>query len=86
MKHGGIAEIIATRQCPGITGTRDGFGIGRNFMHTDEHGVTKEITTHREWEKAGYKDAMSVIKDNTIREKVKEKQKRLKKEGVKSRL
>lgn len=50
-KHGGIEEILRTRQAPGVIGTRDSFGIGRNFYH-----LGKEITTYKEWEKAGYTD------------------------------
>ena len=77
MKHGGIAEILETKKCPGVTGTRDSFGIGRNFMHENEDGTQKEITTWREWEKAGYKDALSCHKGD-VKEKIKEKQRKIK--------
>jgi len=39
---------------PNITGTRDSFGIGKNFY---DNG--KEITTYKQWEKAGYTDPLS---------------------------
>jgi len=68
---------------PSVTGTRDGFGIGRNFMHTDDKG-TREITTWRQWEKAGYKNVMDCIKKPHIKEMVKEKMKKIKRNGGKS--
>lgn len=70
---------------PGVTGTRDGFGIGRNFIHSDEKG-TREITTWREWEKAGYKDAISATRNKDIAKRAKDKMKRIKREGGKSML
>ena len=76
-KHGGIKEILETKQCPGITGTRDSFGIGRNFIHQG-----KEITNYKEWEKAGYgnvKNDTSVPHD--VKEKIKEKIKKCKRRG-----
>jgi hypothetical protein len=53
-----------------IIGTRDSFGIGKEFYHKG-----KEITTWRQWEKAGYSDPLSdgTIKDNEMKERVKEK-------------
>jgi len=63
---------------PGITGTRDQFGIGRNFYHEG-----KEITTHREWDKAGYVDAHSdPALNHDTKEMMKEKTARRKREGT----
>jgi putative FmdB family regulatory protein len=68
---------------PAITGTRDGFGIGRNFIHENENGSKEEITTWREWEKKGYKDATTSHKGD-MREKIKENMdKRRRKAGQK---
>ena len=71
---------------PSVTGTRDGFGIGRKFYHTNEDGSRKEITTWREWEKAGYKDAISDTRNSTVREMAKEKMKKIKRNGGRSML
>ena len=57
---------------PGVTGTRDSFGIGQNFI--DER-TNKEITTWREWEKAGYREANP--KNPRVREAFKDKKKKL---------
>lgn len=51
MRHGGIREILETRQFPGITGTRDSFGIGKEF-YDKKHGV---IDNFKKWERAGYR-------------------------------
>jgi hypothetical protein len=68
---------------PSVTGTRDGFGIGRNFIHENENGSKEEITTWREWEKKGYKDAVSFHK-GVMKEKIKENMdKRRRKSGQK---
>lgn len=58
---------------PSITGTRDGFGIGKNFI--DER-TNKEITTWREWEKAGYREPK--LKNEKAQEAFKEKKSQLK--------
>ena len=70
---------------PSVTGTRDGFGIGRKFYHNDGQGV-KEITTWREWEKAGYKDAISATNNKNIAKMAKDKMKRIKAKGGRSML
>lgn len=68
---------------PTVTGTRDQFGIGKNFIHENDDGSKKEITTWREWEKAGYKDAVSFHKGQ-VKEKIKEKMDKIRrKEGKK---
>jgi hypothetical protein len=51
-KHGGIAEILATKQFPGITGTRDNFGIGKEF-YDKKHGW---IDNYKKWERSGYSE------------------------------
>ena len=58
---------------PGITGTRDSFGIGQNFIDEKTH---KEITTWKEWERAGYRSPE--IKNHKVKELVKEKMNQLK--------
>lgn len=61
-------------QGPGVIGTRDGFGIGKEFI--DER-TGKTIDNYRAWEKAGYKD-VSAIQNHEVKERVKEKVKSLK--------
>jgi len=78
MKHGGIAEILQSKQFPGVTGTRDSFGIGRNFLHRG-----REITNYKEWERAGYrdpKDDPTITSD--VKEMMKEKIEKRKVEGT----
>lgn len=70
---------------PGLTGTRDGFGIGRKFYHNDGQS-TKEITTWKGWERAGYKDAISATGNKTIAKMAKDKMKRIKQSGGRSML
>ncbi len=54
-----------------VLGTRDGFGVGKAFY--SEH-AKKEITTWKEWEKAGYRDPLTDhTMTHSLREKVKEK-------------
>lgn len=52
-----------------ISGTRDGFGIKNAFRN--EEGKT--IDTWKKWEKAGYRNPVEVTKNNTVKEKIKEK-------------
>ena len=74
------------RGFPSVTGTRDQFGIGKKFYHTNEDGTKKEITTWREWDKAGYKNALDVTKNHNVREMVKEKMNKIKHNGGRSLL
>ena len=67
---GKIMEIINSHQAPGITGTRDGFGVMKSFYDEKTH---KEITNFKEWEKAGYKPAVDSIKDTGMKNRVKSK-------------
>jgi hypothetical protein len=62
----------------GMIGGRDNFGIGRNFI--DER-TGKEITTWKEWEKAGYQKPEP--KNHMVKEAMKEKVAKLK--GVNQR-
>jgi len=64
---------------PAITGTRDSFGVGKNFIHENEDGTLKEITNWKEWEKAGYRDALSCHKGD-VKEKIKEKMSKIRHE------
>ena len=52
-----------------ISGTRDSFGIKNAFKNED--GQT--IDTWKKWEKAGYRNAVEVTKNNTVKEKIKDK-------------
>ena len=55
----------------------------KNFIHTDEQGKRKEITNYREWERAGYRDALDYHKGD-MKEQIKEKMDKVKfKEGRK---
>lgn len=65
---GKMQEIIDSKQCPGITGTRDGFGIGKEFV--DER-TGKVIDNFKSWERAGYGD-VKMIKNPELKERVKE--------------
>lgn len=61
---------------PGITGTRDSFGIGRNFIHKGEDGKFREITNWKQWHKDGYRDPMdspSISKTHKDMIKIKKK-------------
>ena len=71
-------------EAPGFVGSRESFGLGRNFIHTNEDGSKKEITNWKQWEKAGYKDALSCTKNHNVREMIKEKMEKIKKKGGKS--
>ena len=53
-----------------ITGTRDGFGIGNEFVDEKTH---KTIDNWKSWERAGYRKPLEAVKNHTIRERVKEK-------------
>lgn len=55
---------------PALTNTRDGFQRENKkpFIHEG-----REITTWKEWEKAGYRNPLEVTKDSNIRAGTKEK-------------
>lgn len=58
--------------CPNISGTRDGFGIKKSFIHDNPDGTKKEIDNWRSWEKSGYRPALECIKKPRMKEMVKE--------------
>ena len=55
---------------PGVTGTRDGFGINNSFQD-DENGQT--IDNWKSWEKRGYRNPLEITRNNTVKEKIKAK-------------
>ena len=63
-------------EAPGITGTKDGFGISKSFI--DERSG-KEIDTWPKWEKAGYRNVE--VKNHTLNEQIKEGVKKRKHRG-----
>jgi hypothetical protein len=60
--------------CPSISGTRDQFGIGNEFI--DER-TNRTIDNWKDWERAGYKDPLEVTKNHRVREMIKDKKKEL---------
>lgn len=64
-------------QAPGVVGTRDSFGVSKNFI---DEKTGKEIDTWKKWEKAGYKEKC-VTNNHTFNEKVKEGLKKRKYRG-----
>ena len=66
---------------PGVTGTRDGFGIGQNFIDERTH---KEITTWKEWERAGYRKPSP--KNERVKEAFENKTKELKGRNIRQPL
>ena len=60
---------------PGINGTRDSFGIKKSFRDVDGNNVDN----WRTWEKAGYRDPLSVHRNHDVKEKIKEKINKIKK-------
>lgn len=46
-------KLVKVFSVPHLTGTRDSFGIGRNFYHQG-----REITNWKEWEKEGYRNPL----------------------------
>ena len=60
---------------PGISGTRDSFGIKKSFMNCDG----KTIDNWKIWEREGYKNPLEVTKNNVVKEKIKDNIKRRKK-------
>ncbi len=78
MKNG-IQQILETRKFPGITGTRDSFGIGTEFV---DEATGKTVDNYNTWEKLGYRQAKDTFsmkdKRGDIKGKVKEKLDKLK--------
>lgn len=61
---------------PGICGTRDSFGIKKAFRDSDG----KEIDNWKSWEKAGYRNPLDVVKNDAVKQQIKEKIKKVHKE------
>jgi len=61
---------------PGITGTRDSFGIAKSFRD-DESGQV--IDNWKIWERRGYKNALQSTRNHDMKEKIKGKIERIKK-------
>ena len=58
-----------------ITGTRDGFGVGREFY---DHKNKKYINNWKDWEKAGFKNPLESNKlSSDMKQKIKEKVKKM---------
>lgn len=74
---GKIQEIIDSRQCPGITGTRDNFGIKKEFYDVK---TGQYINNYKTWEKAGFKST-SDLKPGRMKKMIKAKEKKLKYRG-----
>jgi len=69
---------ISAENVSAVIGTRDGFGIGKEFVDPESN---KMIDTWPKWEKAGYKplkDAVPTQRRRRCNEKIKEKQDKLK--------
>jgi len=64
-----------------ISGTRDTFGIGKEFV---DNKTGKTIDNWRTWEKAGYRDAVEFHKngDPSVKEGIKRKMKKIRREGT----
>lgn len=64
-----------------ISGTRDVFGIGKEFF---DNKTGKVIDNYRSWEKAGYRDAKEFHKGecNSVTEGISRKIKKIKREGT----
>lgn len=60
---------------PGITGTRDNFGIKKSFRDVDGNNVDN----WRAWEKAGYRKPLEVHRNHDVKEKIKMKVEKIKK-------
>ena len=61
---------------PGITGTRDGFGVNKEFYSPH---AKKYINTWKGWERAKYCDVKNdTTMSHTLKEKVKEKMDKIK--------
>lgn len=65
-----IKEILKSRQFPGITNVRRNFGINKAFYISNG----KEITTWKQWEKAGYSNPLDSSRlSSDIKQKIKQK-------------
>lgn len=55
---------------PGISGTRDNFGIRKSFTDCNDG---KTIDNWRSWEKAGFRNPLETVKDSNVRAGIKRK-------------
>jgi hypothetical protein len=62
-------KMVKLLTMPYISGTRDAFGIGNEFV---DESTGETIDTWGKWEKAGYRDARESAKDG-VREGAKRK-------------
>ena len=73
MKNG-LQQILESRQAPGILGTRDSFGIGKEFR---DESTGKTVDNWKTWERLGYKQFKDTAsfkdKRGDIKSKVAEK-------------
>ena len=75
------SQMAKMLNCVAISGTRDTFGIGKEFV--DER-TGKEVDTWKKWEKAGYRDAKEFHANShpKIKEGIKQKIKRVRNKGT----
>ena len=78
---GGHLRKLVSRNV-NVTGTRDGFGVGNEFI---DEKTGKNIDNWKDWEKAGYTDLKSQ-KDNDVNRIAKDKMKQLKRDGVNKKI
>lgn len=76
---GKLQEILDSKQFPGVTGTRDSFGIKNEFV--DER-TGKTIDNYKSWERAGYRPS-SDISNEKFRREVRKKEKKCKQQRLK---
>lgn len=55
---------------PGITGTRDNFGIKKEFK---DETTGKTIDNWKSWERAGFRNPLEVVGDGQVKEGIKRK-------------
>ena len=67
---------------PSVTGTRDSFGIGRQFI---DKKSGKVIDNFKSWEKAGYRDPMDTPEFKDIRNEIKRKKEKIRKYDTKKK-
>ena len=89
-----VAECSSTEKCHcggimtrimsmfAMTGTRDNFGIGKEFR---DDSTGKVIDNWNSWEKAGYKNPIDCHKDTNVKEGIKRKIEKITKYDTKKR-
>ena len=66
---------------PGISGTRDNFGIKKSFK---DGSTGKTIDNWKSWERAGYRNPLETVKDHNVKEGIKRKIDKIKHEKQRS--